>query len=234
MSEYMRILKMIEDGEISPEQAAELLKNIGTQQSVQQTEELDALGILSKIDSGELSADQGISLLGNMQGSDTNDHDDFSEENPGSSPPFISEEEIERWKRWWAIPLYLGVGIVLLAAIWMNAAYQSAQFGFWFYCSWVPLLLGLTLMGLSWGSRSGPWIHVRVRGKKERVAVSIPAPLKITGWALRNFGQFIPHLEKTSIDEIIVALENTSKQDSPLYVQVDDGDSGEHVEVFIG
>lgn len=235
MSEYMKILKMIEDGEISPEQAAELLKNIGANQPAQDIEELDTLGILAKIENGELTADQGIGLIGNAQdkhSGDQHQHESFNDAN--TSTPFISEEELDRWKRWWTIPLYVGVGIVILSTIWLNSAYQSSQFGFWFYCSWVPLLFGLLLMGLSWGSRSGPWIHVRVRGRKERVAVSIPAPLKITGWALRNFGHFIPRLEKTSVDEIILALENTSKQNAPLYVQVDDGEEGEHVEVFIG
>jgi len=63
MSEYMKILKMIENGEISPEEAAELFKNIGTDQSMQDEGELDTLGILAKIEQGELSADQGISLI---------------------------------------------------------------------------------------------------------------------------------------------------------------------------
>jgi len=236
MSEYMKILKMIEDGEISPEEAAERLKKIGADQPAQEKEELDALGILAKIEQGELTADQGIGLIGNLQSKQSGDeHQNGSfEETPPPSTPFISEEELDRWKRWWTIPLYVGVGIVILSTIWLNSAYQSSQFGFWFYCSWVPLLIGLLLMGLSGGSRSGPWIHVRVRGKRERVAVSIPAPLRITGWALRNFGHYIPHLEKTSVDEIILALENTSKQNAPLFIQVDDGDEGEHVEVFIG
>ena len=236
MSEYMKILKMIEDGEISPEAAAEMLKNIGADQPAQEKEELDALGILEKIEKGELTADQGIGLIGNIQTRHSDDHSqsEHFEERSTTSTPFISEEELDRWKRWWTIPLYVGVGIVILSTIWMNAAYQSSQFGFWFYCSWLPLLLGLIFIGLSYGSRSGPWIHVRVRGKKERVAVSIPAPLKLTGWVLRNFGHYIPRLEKTSVDEIILALENTSKQNAPLFVQVDDGDEGEHVEVFIG
>jgi len=232
MSEYMKILKMIENGEISPEEAAQLFKNLGTDQPMQEEGELDTLGILAKIEQGEMSADQGISLIGNSQ--DDQSQNDSFEEDGNRSTPFISDEELDRWKRWWTIPLYVGVGIVVLSAIWLNSAYQSSQFGFWFYCSWIPLLLGLSLIGLSWGSRSGPWIHVRVRGRRERVAVSIPAPLKLTGWALRNFGHHIPPLDKTSVDEIILALENTSKQNSPLFIQVDDGDKGEHVEVFIG
>ena len=96
------------------------------------------------------------------------------------------------------------------------------------------MLLGLAFMALSWRSQSGPWIHVRVRGPKERVAISIPAPIGLATWALNTFGQFIPHLERTSVDEIITALELSHTQKSPLYIQVDEGEDGERVEVFIG
>jgi hypothetical protein len=95
-------------------------------------------------------------------------------------------------------------------------------------------LIGVLLIALAWRSQSGPWIHVRVRGPNENVAVSIPAPLGIAGWVLRNFGQFIPQLERTTIDEILVALDTTSKDKAPLYVVVDEGDQGEYIEIFIG
>jgi hypothetical protein len=41
-------------------------------------------------------------------------------------------------------------------------------------------------------------------------------------------------MENTSLDEIILALEDSSKAGNPLYVQVDEGNDGEQVEVFIG
>jgi hypothetical protein len=132
------------------------------------------------------------------------------------------------------IPMYVGVVIVALSTLWMNSSYQNSGYGFWFFCAWLPLLIGLLFMALSWRSRSGPWIHVRVNGPSERVAVSIPVPLKLTGWGLRTFGHYIPNLEKTSVDEILMALEETTKNGVPLYIHVDDGDDGEKVEVFIG
>lgn len=236
MSEYMKILKMIEDGEISPEEGTQLLQKIGSESEKNKINELNALDILAKVESGELSADEGVQLISNKEhfSHDYREFEEQQEEQANPEPPFISDDELERWKRWWAIPMYVGVGIVILSTFWLNAAYQNSQFGFWFFCSWVPMLIGLLIISLSWSSRSGPWIHIRVRGPKERVAISIPAPMGITGWVLRNFGHYIPHLEKTSIDEILLALDNTSKQNTPLYVQVDEGEHGEHVEVFIG
>lgn len=236
MSDYMKILKMIEDGKISPEEGTKLLQSIKTQDEEIFDSGLDTLGILEKIETGEISAKTGIQLIGeiNEESNDTPKTDKNTKTEINQDRPSISKEEIERWKKWWTLPLYIGLGIVIISTFWLNAAYQNSQFGFWFFCSWIPLIIGLLLITLSWGTRNGPWIHVRVRGEKERVAFSIPAPIGLTGWILRNFGHYIPQLEKTSVDEILLALENTSKQNAPLYVQVDEGEKGEQVEIFIG
>lgn len=234
MSEHMRILKMIEDGEISPDEGARLLQEAESA-STSQTEPLDALGILSKIDQGEISAEEGIKLLESAPETIGEEaEEDIPEAETGASSHAISDEEISKWQRWWTIPLYVGIGIVILSTVWLNATYQNSGYGFWFFCSWIPLSLGILLMALSWSSKSSPWIHVRVRGPKENVAISIPAPLGLTGWALRNFGQYIPQLERTTVDEILIALETTKQTNAPLSIIVDEGDNGEHVEVFIG
>lgn len=233
MSEYMKILKMIEDGEISPDEGANLLQQIGDQEG-SADQNSPPLDILARLDRGELSAEEAIGLLSPATSKENSDHLDNQEENRSESPPTISDEELERWKQWWTIPLYVGVGIVVLSTFWINSAYQNSGYGFWFFCSWLPLTLGVLLMVISWRSRTGPWIHVRVNGPNERVAVSIPAPLGLAGWALRTFGHYIPHLEKTSVDEILMALEQTTKNNAPLYIHVDDGEDGEQVDVFIG
>lgn len=233
MSEYMRILKMIEDGEISPEEGARLLQE-ATSSAAPDAEPLDALGILSKIDKGEISADEGIQLLENNGEAYEEAEEDFPEVEAETTSHTISDAEVSKWKRWWTIPMYVGIGIVIVSAIWLNTSYQNSGYGFWFFCSWIPLSLGILLMALSWGSKNGPWIHIRVRGASENIAISIPAPIGLTGWALRNFGHYIPQLERTTVDEILIALETTAKTNAPLSIIVDEGDNGEHVEVFIG
>lgn len=246
MSEKMKILQMIEDGEISLEEGIRLINNLEDPSAREENnEKFSTFDILGKIESGEITADDAVGLLSGSSDKEQNasaepEYDQLYEEGYAdyqgsqSTPPNIPEEELNRWKRWWTYPLYVGVGIVILSTFWLNSAYQNNGFGFWFFCSWVPLTLGLVIISLSWQSRGGPWIHVRVKGQRERVAVSIPAPLGLTSWALRTFGHYIPQLEKTSVDEIIVALESTSKNNAPLYVQVDDVENGEKVEVFIG
>ena len=233
MSEQMRILKMIEDGEITPDEGAELLQNLESTDALQPNQSMSA-DLLDRLDRGEISADEALGLLDESTRNAAAEPEVILEENQPEDPPGISDEELGRWKQWWMIPLYVGVGIVALSTLWMNSSYQNSGYGFWFFCAWIPLLIGVLFMALSWRSRTGPWIHVRVKGRNERVAVSIPAPLKITGWALRNFGHYVPQLEHTSVDEILVALEQSAKGGSPLYVKVDEGDDGEKVEVFIG
>jgi len=233
MSEHMKILKMIEDGEITPEEGAELLQNLDSQESPAPEGSLSG-DLLDKLNSGEISADEALNILDASTQEALAKPEVIIEEDQSENPPNISEEELARWKQWWMIPMYVGVGIVALSTIWMNSSYQNSGYGFWFFCAWLPFLIGAIFMALSWRSRSGPWIHVRVNGPNERVAVSIPAPLKLTGWALRNFGHYIPQLERTSVDEVLVALEQSAKGGTPLYVKVDEGDDGEKVEVFIG
>jgi len=222
---------MIEDGEISPDEGARMLQQLGGQTA--SLDETSSMSILEQVNSGILSADEAVHRLAS-QGYQAFEEGFPEVETEPESPPTISDQELEKWRQWWTIPLYVGTGIIVLAALWMNSAYQNSGYGFWFFCAWLPMLIGLLLMGLSWRSRSGPWIHVRVRGPKERVAISLPAPLGLTGWVLNTFGNHIPHLERTSVDEILAALEASHKSNAPLYVQVDEGDDGEKVEVFIG
>ncbi|MBN2043984.1 MAG: hypothetical protein JW757_03090 [Anaerolineales bacterium] len=234
MTEYMKILKMIETGEITPDEGAELLKNLEHPPEAEpESGETIQADVLDRLDKGEINADQAIQLL-NTSTHRSGVESEIRKEENFSSPPTISDEELRKWKQWWTLPLYIGVAIVALSSLWINTSYQNSGYGFWFFCAWIPLLIGVLFIMLSLGSRSGPWIHVRVKSPTERVAISIPAPLKLTGWVLNTFGHYIPHMDHTSVDEILSALEQTTKQGAPLYVNVDEGEDGEKVEVFIG
>lgn len=165
---------------------------------------------------------------------------ELAEESPvietPSSDPYI-DSSIDKWKRWWWIPMWIGITVTVISGVLMFFAWQSGGFGFWFACSWFPFLLGVGIMALAWGSRTARWLHVRVHQQPgewpQKIAISLPLPLRLTAWFFRTFGRYIPNLEHTNIDEIIMALEHTSA-DTPIYVEVDEGDDGERVEVFIG
>ena len=155
---------------------------------------------------------------------------------PEPAPP--DGEEIKKWKRWWVIPLWIGAGITVIGGSLMYWAFSANGFGFWFACTWFPFLLGVALLGLAWSSRTAPWLHVRVHqspGKTpKKIAISFPIPIRLTAWGLRVFGHHIPHMEGTNLDEVILALKDVSKDETPLFVDVNEGEDGERVQVFIG
>ena len=53
-------------------------------------------------------------------------------------------------------------------------------------------------------------------------------------WLLRLVGPFIPQLRDHGLDELILALAETTSSQAPLYVDVDEGELGERVQVYIG
>jgi hypothetical protein len=117
-------------------------------------------------------------------------------------------------------------------------AYQASGLSFWFGCAWLPFLLGLAVMVMAWGSRTARWLHLRVQQRPgewpRTIAFSFPLPLRLTAWFLRSFGPYIPQLKGTGVDEMILALGRTTGPTSPLLVEVEEGENGERVQIYIG
>jgi hypothetical protein len=68
----------------------------------------------------------------------------------------------------------------------------------------------------------------------QNITLGFPLPLGLTAWFLRNFGQYINGMQKTNVDEIIQILDATGKSGSPLIINANDNGDGEHVQVYIG
>ena len=66
------------------------------------------------------------------------------------------------------------------------------------------------------------------------ITLGFPLPLGLTAWFLRNFGQYIHGMAKTNVDEIIQILDATGKSGAPLIINVNDNEDGEQVQVYIG
>ena len=225
------------------------------------TNETERLQILEMIEKGVISAAEGVRLLNSLQGEPEADETlltisptptaaeptpapEVIEEEPipetrPSSAPSDFDAETRKWRRWWWIPLTVGISITVVSGLLMVQAYQSNGFGFWFACLWFPLLLGVIIISLASASRTTRWLHVRVHqepGEWPRtIAISLPIPIRFTAWLLRIFKPYIHSrdLERANLDELILALEKTSPE-QPFYVKVDEGESGEKVEVYIG
>jgi len=207
----------------------------------------ERLKILEMIDQGVISAEEGYSLLQALEddvqtridGVDAEADVEYihaADDHERAQPP--DPEDINKWKQWWFVPVWIGAGITAISGGLMYWAWRASGFGFWFACSWFPFLLGVMVLALGWGSQKTPWLHVRVHQKHgespEKIAVSLPIPIRLTAWFLRTFGHFIPNMDATGLDEIIFALGDTSEGEIPFFVDVDEGEDGEKVQVFIG
>ncbi len=225
--ERLQILEMIEKGVITAEEGVRLLNSLGEDREEHPQTVGQAAPQLNPAASSAASAAPTPELV---------EEAPADQPKPGS-PAFEFDQGVKKWRRWWWIPLTVGIVITVASGLLMSLAYQASGFGFWFACLWFPLLLGVLVISLAASSRTMRWLHVRIQQEPgewpQTIAISLPVPIRFTAWVLRIFGRYIPNMDKTSLDEVILALDKTSP-DQPFYVRVDEADSGEKVEVFIG
>jgi hypothetical protein len=195
----------------------------------------DRMRILQMIEDGEITAAEGLTRLTALP---ADDQPIVIPSQPTPQPPPPNPKDFGGWPNWWLIPLWMGVGGVVFGALLMYWAYAASGFGFWFACAAFPFTVGVVIMALAAASRKSKWIHVRIKNAKgdgpRNIAISLPLPIGPTAWFFRVFGGYIPQLKNTRVDELIMALHDTTSSDNPLFVDVHDDDDGEHVQVYIG
>jgi hypothetical protein len=246
--ERMQILDMIENGRISAEQGLQLLKALDGETEVAMTD-VDVLPAAqepaSEFNAGAetfpLEQDQAsppvVAPLGEAQ--------DEPQSVPGEQVTVLpgaaqaeSFAEMQKWRRWWTIPLWIGVGVTVLGGVLMYWAMQASGLNFWFGCASLPFALGVLVIVLAFQSRTSPWLHLRVRQGPsqwpQQIAFSFPIPARPTVWFLRSFGRRIHGLNDASLDEVIQAVGETANSENPIYIRVDDDEDGEQVEIYIG
>lgn len=225
-SERMHILEMIESGKISAEQGMQLIAALD---SAEESEEGPIL-----------EAENSQADTATMPDTSTGMEPTYSQAAPKSKPPTPPHlpQEINKWRRFWVIPLAIGIAVTILSSYWMYTAQQASGIGFSFLCASLPFLIGLAILALAWKTRRGPWLHLRIQQKPgehpQRIALSFPLPIRLAAWFLKRFGNRIEGLENTSLDEVILAVGDNTSPENPVYVQVDEGEDGEKVEIFIG
>ena len=152
-SERLEILEMIHKGTISPDEGLKLIEAIGESDEISELEYTSAKAELEEI----------------IEPVATND---YVQE--------IDQEDLSKIKGWWIIPFSIGVTITVLGGVLMYLAWAAHGIGFGFIAAWIPFMIGIGLLVLGWNSRTGPWIHIRVKQKPgekpERIAISFPIP----------------------------------------------------------
>lgn len=228
--ERRKVLEMVENGQITPEQGLELLNALQEEpDSLPPTLPLQAERFTAGSTSGEQFGQSPASPEPEVTVEDQ--PSDKKKTSPSGIPPGMS-----KWRNFLWIPLWVGIGITVLGGLLMLLAYLKGGFGFWFACAWFPFLLGVAVLALTAASRTARWVHVRVTQPPgefpQKIAISLPIPIRLTAWGLKVFGKYIPENENINLDEMVMALEHVTPE-APLYVEVDEGD-GERVEVYIG
>jgi len=217
--ERLQILKMLADGQIGAEEAAELLTAV--------SQEADEEG----------PRDEGWEqerLEEPTTGMTAKSVLELPAVGAGSGAPEW-EKPPASWSRFWIYPALVGGGLLLLGAVVLGLLYAvSAAKGWRVCCGWLPMMLGLVVALVALWSRTARWLHLRIQEEgKRKMAFSFPLPLRLTAWVIRIIGPYVPKLKETGVDEMILALSDTDR-DQPFYVDVQDDEDGEHVQVYIG
>ena len=205
-SEQSKVLKMIEDGKISAEEGLRLMQVLGEEKAKPAKEPTP------------------------LKSSKTPPPDPVADADPAIA------ETASKARGLWMIPLWIGVGITILGGWVMYLNIHPTAISAWFYCLGFPIfLLGVAITALGWSSRTARWLFVRIEQPPgefpRRIVIGFPLPLRLTSWFLRTFGHHIPELRNVPISEMIDAVEVSEE---PLIVNVNEGEDGEKVQVFIG
>jgi hypothetical protein len=210
-NDRLRILEMIEHGEISAEEGWQRLQDLN---------------------GADLQADEEFLEAERFPGAAALPPAAMPESGGMQPPP----PDFSRWRSLWAIPMWVGIGFTILFAYLMS---QAAAVGsvFWMLCASLPFALGVLQIIIGWGSRTAHWLHLRVQqppgSTPQRIVISFPLPLQFAGWILRTFRGHIKGLEDIDMEGMLAAVGSNTSPENPLYVEVDEG-NGEKVQIYIG
>ncbi len=171
------------------------------------------LRILDALEQGQLSVEEALRKL-------------EGKEREGPAPE--DDRRSQAW--WWVIPLAAGVVLTGIGA-WM------VVLGGWWWLGAVPALaLGLALMTAGALGRSGPWLDVGWGdpGRSGAVRFRLALPLRLVAPVLRFGSRWTRWLDRTAVDELVVALEQGVGEAGPLTVEVEHGETGESIRVRLG
>lgn len=209
-------------------------------------EESRQLEVLQKVISGDLSADEAAIELESIDAEENGF--EWEEKIKRNSPPpaEVAEEmssnlfrRFAKRERWWVVPYTFSVVLTVISAIWLFEGWQAGRFSFGFWISWIPFLLGVSGMALSWQSRVLRWIHIRIKNNGAKTphqfSFSFPLPSRLIKWVTGNFGfAFPPEVRGVDLDELLDVLDSSVSDESPIYIWFNDDKEDQQVEVWVG
>ena len=210
----------------------------------------EQLQILKMLEEGQIGAEEAAELLAALRPVAAEEHPQDEGWEQGSAAPGMERAEpvVEkaaaapgwegppaRWSRFWIYPALVGGGLLILGAVALGLLYAAGAAAGWrVFCGWLPMILGLVVALLALWSRNARWLHLRIKEEgKHKMALSFPLPLTLTAWIVRIIRPYVPQLKETGVDEMILALRDTN-QEEPFFMDVQDEEDGEQVQIYIG
>jgi hypothetical protein len=77
-------------------------------------------------------------------------------------------------------------------------------------------------------------VHQKPGEKPGRITLGFPVPLGLASWFMRNFGHHIHGMDHDKADSIAEMITATASSKTPLIVNAQDDEDGERVMVYIG
>ncbi len=198
--------------------------------------------ILRMLQDGKITTEQALALLRAVEaGEPDRDATETPEPLTGEVVSPEPTPDMERFRRFWQIPFFAALALLLVFGLWLRGIYQdtAGAISLGFVCIWSLFLLSFGLTLLAWWSRRAPWLHVRVREHGgRRIAISLPLPLQLANWGVRFARGWVDTNTQSQLDVAESFLEAAQAgwrdgSTEPLVVHVDDED-GDQVQVYIG
>jgi hypothetical protein len=204
----------------------------------------ERLQILKMLEAGQIDAEQASALLAALDELPPPQTDAPSAEDwapapePADGLPPI-REPVERvhnpWAGLWMLLLFAGVVVLFMGVFIVTLASGADATWGSLLCGWPLILLGLLVALLGIWSRRATWMHVRIKEKgKRKIAFSFPLPLTLAAWVVRVAQPFVPQLQDTGVDDLIISLRESAALGQPFSIDVQDDEEGEQVQIYIG
>ncbi len=205
--ERRKILQMVEQGKISAEQAAQLMRAL----------EQDA-------DPAEIEVIEPESTPG-------------SERAQTSAPEFEEVKARARRFAMIPLWIGVLIAVLSAWGIYSIQQNAGMNFWFYCLLLPLFLGILLIILGAGGQSSRWLYVNVDRRHAEDgprNITLGFPLPLGLTSWFQRTFGHNIHGMKNTNVDDIIQILDATGKSGEPFIVNVQDDQDGQHVQVYIG
>lgn len=187
----------------------------------------ERLRILELIEKGEINAEEGARRLEML--AETVEASDAAD---APATPVVRPALV---RILWQAVFWTGVGLVAGGGLLVTAVYAWEVATGWLICGGLLLALGVLGLVLGWWLQRAHWFSLRVRqADGPNISFAFPLPLGLVAWGLRIARPFVPQLEETGVDELLLAMQEELRDGRSFLVEVDEGEDGERVQVYFG